>query len=60
MVVGVIRVMLSHSNISAAIGKYGVCERVRKQTNMRINLINYFYFFLDLQEQEAYSATQDM
>ena len=25
-------------------------------TNMRINLINYFYFFLDLHEQEAYSA----
>jgi hypothetical protein len=57
-VVGMMRVMLSYSNISAALGKYA--WGVHMLANVRISLINYFYFFLDLHEQEAYSALSGM
>jgi hypothetical protein len=56
--VGVIRVIMSHSSISAPMGEIqrvlGGCMLANIMlANMRINLINYFYFFLDLHEQEA-------
>jgi len=47
-VIGIIRVLLPYSSISAPMGEYGVDLSIYLHPNMRINLINYFYFFLDL------------
>jgi hypothetical protein len=48
------------SSLVKSVRDHGEAGPTSAVTNMRISLINYFYFFLDLHEPEAYSAIPGM
>jgi hypothetical protein len=49
-----------YASILSPIGRYDVFVEAYTPTNTEISLSNYSYFFLDVHEQEAYSALLDV